>query len=327
MVRGVRYAKGVVLVLTMEGLTGVDAVTGEKRWRFPVFTPSTDEYVGITDGTYYLCGQESETVPDRVYGIDVRSGQSNWSFDAPPGIVLNGAYGMRDGAVYIVVYNQEAKQREVWAVDAGTRTTRWRVRCPDENTSLSLPEAGPLVYNFGSDIQALDPKTGALVWSRDEDDWGGRTSIGSGFIGGVVVAINGDAAISGLDPRTGAPVWQTTAPPRSGSGLIAASDAYYLCDGSRLTAMRAGGDATPIWSVEVSPSGDALNSGGIAEGETLFFVTDSLRAFDTKTGNVRWSHPLSEQPTGMDTKIAVGDGRCYIENGGMRESTVIALVQ
>ncbi len=102
-------------------------------------------------------------------------------------------------------------------------------------------------------------------------------------------------------------------------------DAYYLWDGSHLTARRADTAGTQLWTTAVQTGDLILNAKVVVDSDsgTLFITGAALYAADLRMGGCRWQyngHGL--MPISADTPMAAGDGHCYI---AADQSTVVAL--
>ncbi|WP_157388425.1 outer membrane protein assembly factor BamB family protein [Nocardia terrae] len=316
-IRGVRYGTGTVMVETDAGLTGLEGRTGRELWRLPIATPGIGRRSCTWDHAFVVCGTEPDAPVQRAVAVDSVSGERKWVFDAPEGVTLAGVFGVRDGVLYAVASGPGNGTREAWAVDTRTRTVRWQVPCDAEG--LYVPDAGSLVYSqspgSGGDLTALDAGTGATVWSRAGDSSVSATTIESGLVGGAVLATDGAHVISGLDPNTGAALWNTPALSYPADTLFGAGDTYYLCDGSKLHAMRPGGDVAPLWSLTVSDRDKEFKAGGYAvTGAVYLLAAGALRAIDPHTSKVRWMRAIPDVD-GATVPFAVGDTHCYVESG------------
>ncbi|WP_040804839.1 outer membrane protein assembly factor BamB family protein [Nocardia concava] len=324
-VLGLRYGPGAVAVETEAGLTGVDARSGREAWRLPITASGISHRSCVQSGVLTVCGIESDAA--RVVSVDMASGERKWSFDAPEGVTLDGAFGVRDSVLYLIASGPGKGGREVWAVDIRTKSMRWQVPCDGE--ALYVPDSGPHLYNQGpgrsGTLTALDLGTGATVWSRPGDSGIYATTAASGLVDGSVLVTDGAHTISGLDPKTGAALWNTPALSYAADTVFGSADTYYLCDGSKLHAMRPGGDAAPLWSLTVSDQGEAVDAAGYAAAGAFYLLAArTVRAIDARTSKVRWMQSIPDKP-GSEVRFAVGEAHCYAESadGG----AVVALVR
>ncbi|MGW4246372.1 outer membrane protein assembly factor BamB family protein [Nocardia sp. NPDC004722] len=310
-VQGLRSGSGGVVVESESGLAGLDARSGRELWRAAIDTPGIARAACFWNDALVVC----ETGPDgvnRAVALDLATGERKWTFDAPDGAALAGAFGTRDGALYLIATGNGG--REAWAVDLRAKSVRWRVPCATEE--LVVPVGGTLLYSekpgSGSDLAALDQATGATVWSRAADSGIAATTLGSGLVDGAVLATDGVHTVSGLDPKTGAALWTTPTLAYPVDILLGGGDAYYLCDGDKLHAMRPGTDAAALWTLTIPDLG---GKPGVyaADGTCYLLAGRTLRAIEAHTSKVRWMQSIPDKP-GSEVPFAVGDTHCYVES-------------
>ncbi len=316
-VRGLRYGQDGVVVETDAVLTGLDLQGGRELWRLPIATTGIGHGSCLWIGALVVCETEPDTGGQRAVALDLATGQRKWSFDAPEGNVLEGAFGVRDWVLYLIASGHGKSTREVWAVDMRTKTVRWR--SPSETEELYVPDTGSLIYTrspgAGGDIAALDLATGATVWSRAGDPGVYATAVGSGLVGGAVLVSDGVHTVSGLDPKTGAALWSTPALSYPTDTVFGSGDAYYLCDGAKLHAMNPDGSASPLWSLTLAASGTAVRAGGYAAGATFYLLAArTLRAIDAHSSKVRWMQSIPDGD-GSAVPFAIGETHCYVQSG------------
>lgn len=324
-VLGLRFGSGAVVIETEAGLLGVEATNGRESWRLPITAAGIGQRSCVRNGVLTVCGTESDAA--RAVSVDLASGERKWSWDAPEGVALDGAFGIRDSVLYLIASGPGKGGREVWAVDMRTKSVRWQA--PGDGEMLYVPDSGPYLYNQGrgrgGTLTALDPDTGATVWSRPGDSGIYATTVASGLVDGAVLATDGLHTVSGLDPKTGTALWNTPALSYPADMVFGSVDTYYLCDGSKLHAMRPGGDAAPLWSLTVSDKGEAVDAAGYASAGAFYLLAArTVRAIDARTSKVRWMQSIPDKP-GSDVRFAVGEAHCYTESadGG----AVVALVR
>jgi outer membrane protein assembly factor BamB len=318
-IRALLYTGPTVLVLTLTSLTGLDSATGRKLWQSSTFSSSTAQDIAVVQGVVYL------STRDDIVGIDVATGHQRWRLAGKQGIVFNSVGGVRDGALYATVYDQRTQRREVWSVDLASGATRWTTPCPsDDDTLLSVPASGPMVFVHGPDgrgFTALDTtRNGASAWSRSTDS----AAISSVVVADkLILAAGSDQSVAALDPVTGAAVWQTpplgdqSSAPEFLQVFSPGGDTYYAWDGAGLSAYRTGKDATRLWRAAVKASDGMLNAEVVFDGSALYMTGDALYALDAATGQTRWRRTLPGTfPVSADTHLAAGGGACYAETAG-----------
>ncbi|AYF75072.1 hypothetical protein D7D52_15725 [Nocardia yunnanensis] len=322
-VRGLRYAAGGVVVQTDAGLAGVTAKSGREAWRLPITTHGISTRSCAWGSTLVVCGTEPDADVQRAVAVEVASGERKWTFDAPAGVELEGVFGVRDQLLYLIATGSGKGGREVWAVDLRDKSVRWQVPC--ENAELFVPEPDSPLYTCDQGaLSALDPAIGATLWSRP-GDLGARATLGSGLVAGAVLATDGAHTVSGLDPKTGAALWNTPALPYPADTVFGSADAYYLCDGAKLHAMRPGGEAQPLWSLTLSDTGETAGAAGYSATGAFYLLTArTLRAIDARTSKIRWMQSIPDR-SGSEVPFAVGDAHCYAESAD--GASVVAFVR
>lgn len=327
-IKGIRYGSGAVVAESDGLLTGIDAKTGRALWRLPISTPGIAQRACPWNGTLVVCGAEPDAAGDRAVAVDLASGQRKWVFDAPEGVTLSGAFGVRDQVLYLIAVDHGGAGREVWAVDLTTKSVKWKAPCV--NDGLTVPETGSLLYNqkpgTGGDVVALESETGATAWSRAGDAAVSASTITSGLVKGAVLASDGAHTVSGLDPKTGVALWSTPVLPYPAGTVFGSGDAYFLCDGAKLHAMSPGGETSPLWSLTVSDKGEAVDAAGYqAAGSVYLLAARTLRAIDAHTSKTRWLQTIPDKP-GQDVHFALGDTHCYVESAA-DDATVTAIAR
>lgn len=190
--------------------------------------------------------------------------------------------------------------------DATTGAVRWERTAPPSARLIAV-DGGPLLVaggagRSGSELAALDPTSGTLLWCRSSS---ADMHVEHGGADGVVLTEQdpdgkGDTTLSSLDPGTGAQRCSLTYPPYLSSPLVVwSARAVAVWTGTDRPATRAYDTATGalLWTdTDNSPQPRA-------GGPDRVFLTDSagLRAVDPATGTTLWR---SAEP--VDNPILVG---------------------
>ncbi|HYU86964.1 MAG TPA: PQQ-binding-like beta-propeller repeat protein [Kribbellaceae bacterium] len=268
----------------------------------------------IADGRVYVGAPDG-----RLHALDAATGQQLW---AKPASALSGDWidsspAVGDGIVYIGI-NRPAS--EIWAFDAVTGATRWRIGASISNIVGSPTIAGSVVYAATTEDQvlALDAATGARIWDAKPN--GGN---GSGFYssptvaGGKVFAASLNHRVYALDAATGTVLWSfQTGNHNSSTPAVADGTVYF---GSRDGNVYAVDAETGVQRWKVQYGTDILasiqSSPAVADG-TVYVGTNNDRrviALDAATGALRWSFraggPVLSSP-------AVANGVVYVGSGG-----------
>jgi outer membrane protein assembly factor BamB len=328
MLRGVRYTDGRALVLTLSSLSALDASTGRPLWSIPLYSTVTQFGATIADGTFYICGSLGDSDVGSALAIDCATGRVVWTYDAPADVALNGVSGPLNGSIYVTVWDTAAKQRQIWAIDTGTKAVRWKSPCASQDsTDVYAPAGSTRVFNCDNTgfLAAFDATSGKDLWRASypccygSQGPTGKTLISSNF-----------SAVAGLNASTGARVWTATPAVSSVTQVFASTDdAYYLWTGANFKAYQAGNRGTELWSAALNPGDLTLSLNvGFDDNYTMFAATTgNLFAVDTRTGGCRWQYlRRSNDSTDLfDAPLAAGGGYCIVGSAPLSGNTVTAL--
>jgi outer membrane protein assembly factor BamB len=124
--------KTVVFVAYQDFMNGVDAETGELRWRFDTgnWTPS---FLGAGETVYF------SSANTQVFAVDANTGETLWQFDIPEGTFnyLLDAPVLLDGKLYFLT-----QQGDFFALDAATGELLWQAA-----TEVSAARTSPAIGN------------------------------------------------------------------------------------------------------------------------------------------------------------------------------------
>lgn len=196
-----------------------------------------------------------------------------------------------------------------WAERDGERGPRlWSTTAANGRLVLADgPQQGLYVSGSDGSMRALDPRTGAVRWSRAVDS----SDAISGYMGGRPATV-GDGAVytatstglQALDAATGEVRWQVPVPewaelPAERTPIAVGGGAVFAVHGGALHAHDpATGEAR--WS-KTSGAGDFL----AADGDTVYVGGVGVRAFDARTGEQRW---VQESVPGVKSTPVVHQG-------------------
>lgn len=140
----------------VETVFGIDANTGEERWRteFP-------DHVGMwqlaaADGVVYVPMISSD---EALVALDLGTGEERWRSPIP----VSGTPTVADGRIFVPL--REDDREFIAAVDPATRSIEWRKRIGGRWSDSGLAVAHGLVYHvndFG--VEARRVGTGERVW-------------------------------------------------------------------------------------------------------------------------------------------------------------------
>lgn len=259
-------ASGVV-VAPVGTLFGVDARTGERRWRLTL--PSGDaigySYIA-TDGTAVFTGGPSGT----AYAIEAATGGVRWVT----------ALGPTDGTVRVL----------------NPTTSNGLVYVGVRNVANPAQIRGSLV--------ALSAETGDVVWRHDFvpiEPWQGSGCGGAAAIhSGAVIVSSDDGRVHALDELSGELRW--TMPrrltPEDPGSLVQFDQRYVAAVGSGLVATSSAGFVTGIdpatgdvrWGRELPNGGVLAPPSGDQDRVYVSHVAGQITAVSVTTGAVLWEY-------------------------------------
>jgi len=227
-----------------------------------------------------------------------------WAFGLPSGGETSGQPTILGGRVYFGDYNSYA-----YSLDAATGCVYWSFHADAQIRTAALLAPVTRDGKFGwavffgdkkANVYALDPRTGALLWKRNLEQrllshitgapvmYDGRLYVG---LAGSEEIVSSDphypcctyrGSLTALDASTGAVIWKT----------------YTIPDEPKPTKKNSIGTqlwapaGASIWTTPtIDPKRHAIYVGtGNAFTEPAVKTSDSIMAFDLKTGKVLWSY-------------------------------------
>lgn len=147
-------------------IVGVDAMTGEKRWAFPIrFDWGTDRFQ-VAAGRVYALKDYRETYKDggQLYALEGQSGQPLWSYpdteEAPP---VDGGLMIKEGIVYTFI------GRRLTALSADTGRLLWQSDTATGVDYTQLFTFGDVILSSGVSKVAVNAQSGSTLWHRDNN--------------------------------------------------------------------------------------------------------------------------------------------------------------
>jgi outer membrane protein assembly factor BamB len=230
-------AGGVVYVGSADRkLYALDAGTGASRWTATTGGPVLDP-PAVAGGVVYLRSRDGN-----AYAFDAASGAPAWT--TPVG--GNPMFGIGPSVTGPVVAGGRVfvggnRDGKLYALDATSGAVLWTLSPGDFLVGNPAVADGRLFVNLaGHHLRALDPATGATVWSVDGNQTAPVSSTAPVVANGVLYHGTNGGALLARDPATGTVLWSdTTALGRSTStynAVVVANGAVY---GSRTTGVTA----------------------------------------------------------------------------------------
>ncbi len=298
-------ASGLVYVPGDEAFHAVDAETGVERWSVPTGAVTGPGVLGA-DRTLFFAVADGT-----VRAVSSETGAARWTYASgdleEPRALVHGANGL--------IYFRENGSDSVTAVNTRDGTLAWTALRGLVSGGPTLGTDGAVIVTGTSDVSALDPGTGAVVWNV-----GTFSTNGVGFTDpvatrdGAVYVTSHRGQLSRLDGRTGAVRWQRTVSPgdQNASPAIGPDGTVYLgTTGNEVLAIHPD-DGRTLWTVSRT---DRVHTPVVdAAGVVLVTGFDyALTAIDGVTGTVAWTLPL--EADAPDDPPSIGaDGSLYVQS-------------
>ncbi|WP_285622904.1 serine/threonine-protein kinase [Actinoallomurus iriomotensis] len=181
-------------------LSCLDPASGMKRWTRRAPATAYTGALSMSSTVVAFCDSiDSRRVrPERVYALDVTTGEERWRFTA--GRLLGRPIATAD-----TVYVGGGDGTPLYALDAMTGAVRWKSAVGQGTAAPTVDQATLYVIDGSHNVlRALDTATGAQRWKFEGRDFRGVW----GPVNGVVY-LNGfyDDMIYALEARTGRLLW------------------------------------------------------------------------------------------------------------------------
>ncbi|SIQ83371.1 Outer membrane protein assembly factor BamB, contains PQQ-like beta-propeller repeat [Haladaptatus litoreus] len=272
----------------------IDAETGTERWRIRIPSgkegevPSAENVPpAVVDGVAYFVDKSD------VYAFEAETGNPRWQTSVDGAI--NHAPTVANGTVYVC-------GERVFALSADDGATDWETSVAESALLAQSPAIldDSVIITDGREARAwsLHCENGAKQWSfEDGGDSAGTPVIADGT---VYIPISGDDALVAVDVATGEQRWRVPIRNLGNSWLPAAvGDDIYVTDREGfLYAIR--DSARLDWRAD--------RTGTLAVGENVYLANDELVAFDSETGETRWTVDDGSAPTAENELLYVADG-------------------
>jgi outer membrane protein assembly factor BamB len=219
---------------------------------------------------------------------------------------------------------------KVWTAQVAGSTNRMRL-------AAAPVVGGNKLFAEGTDgvIHAFDKKTGARLWTRDDDDMT-KDQAPSAFGGGVsfeagrVYATNGVGEVKAVNADTGEVIWKVKpAGPLRGSPTIAFGQLFVMTQDNQIIALNIN-DGSLVWDESGSNTqsgvfgvaAPAAGQGTIVAG----YSSGELSAYRYENGRTLWSDALARTNisttvgtiTDIDADPIIDSGRVYALGQGGR---------
>jgi outer membrane protein assembly factor BamB len=292
-----------VLALDREGSVAV-GYDGDIRALDPSGAPTWRAHVDggdVGNAPVLLPGLVVVATADRVTALERASGTVRWERRARRSRIAGGV--LADGTATVLA---ATRQGELLLLDAGSGSTRWRVRVPGAE-----PSGAPYVWLSGAhavvawstagsccEVGAVDLDDGGLTWRTSITN---RSTVPVVHRGLVVVAMSARTPSSGrvvaYDAATGTIRWRTPVRGRFGTGLwgdAAGGDVVFVNDAGAVLLLDVARGRLRWTSEPVEPSDEAHPR---IAGDRVFLTPLSVGAveIDRGSGAVLQSGPFTPE--------------------------------
>ena len=269
----------------------IDASNGQLKWSYPEKPSQKTTFYAIpvpTSDGQLLAG----SYDNNLYSLDKSTGAQKWVFD-PTTIQDTTNRFISSPLVYNdTIYAPNADER-LYALDMQGNPV-WDQPFQANQALWAAPAADPklnLIYLTSMDrnIYALNPDTGALVWSTPMEG----ASVGSPTVdpNGNLYVGNFANQLLAVNPQDGSTTWQVDTNGWVWSGPILGDSQLFFGDLDRTFYAVNANDGSIAW--QITPDGQVVGQPALA-GNNIFFGTESgtLYVVDLR-GNIVKSIDLS----------------------------------
>jgi len=250
----------------------------------------------VADGLLYLGSR------GRVRAFDAETGALRWS------VAINGTVVMplvvADGVIYGGTDTGFAT-----AIDAKTGVIKWSTQFnPYDTVSAPAVAHGIAYFNSDMNINALDTRTGALLWQQHLDNEMEHPGVPAVYKDLVIT--RSDSHLSAYDAKTGQLRWWVATDSSMGSialagGHVFAAGPVYLWSYDAATGKYQYGNYVGS-DIDETP---ALANGVVYLGSNAATIS----AFDSDNGKLLWQAPTAG---GAWAPPTVSNGMLYVSSGG-----------
>jgi outer membrane protein assembly factor BamB len=240
-----------------------------------------------------------------LYCLDRMTGHQRWALDtggASDGNVR--AYpAVADGIVYA-----GGRTGDVWAIDAATGATKWRIHLSDDPVEASLLVQDGIVYTGtgGGLFVALNAADGSERW---------RFNDGQDFVNTFpaldngVIYVGGPQSVRAIDATTGKLVWESRTDGQVRGAAVDNGVVYAPTAPGSVYALNEA-DGHQLWTqtfTDAAPGLSVAVAGGVV---VAGFGTGGMMGLDAASGRVVWQTPDSGGET-TASKVSIANGIAY----------------
>lgn len=255
-------------------------------------------YVGCDDG--------------HLYALDIRTGNLLWKYKAKEAIRASACF--KDG---MLLFGDDAGTFH--AVNAADGTAKWTFEAGESIISSAIPVEKDVVFgSYNGNLYRLKAADGAMVWKYGTED---KLHAAPAIAGENVLISGCDTRLHVVKLSDGSLVRKgNLGAPCGASAAIFGNSAFAGTQGNQVVGLD-WTNGEPIWLFEDKEKQlPFLASAAIADGLVVLGGRDKkVRAFDVKTGDVRWT--VTTKGRIESSAIIVGE-RVFLPTG---DGTILAM--
>lgn len=241
-----------------------------------------------------------------LYCLDRMTGHQRWALNTggPNGNGNVLSYpAVTDGIVYA-----GGRTGDVWAIDAATGGTKWRIHLSDDPVEASMLVQDGVVYTGtgGGLFVALNATDGSERWRFDD----GQDFINTfPALDNGVIYVGGPQSVRAIDATTGTLVWESRTDGQVRGAAVDNGVVYAPTAPGSVYALNEA-DGHQLWTQtfnEAAPGLSVAVSGGMV---VAGFGTGGMMGLDAASGKVVWQTPDSGGVT-TASKVSIANGIAY----------------
>ena len=264
-------------------LYSLDPNRGTKNWEFP---DAGNRYIGsplVTDVYIY-----APNADNTLYKLDLQGNLiSGWSFQADDPLW---AQPVLEGDNLFLT----SMDHHIYALDANSARYEWSPK--DLGSAIASPPLigtnGTLyVGTFGSQILAINPANGAVLWEAKTEDWAWSSP---SEIDGKLFVGDQSGTFYILEAATGNELWRMQADGAIlGSPLIIGNNVYFATEAGSVYLVESSGFGENVWTFDIIKRIEGRILGPLLAAGNLILIgsieSDSLITAIDQDGSQVWS--------------------------------------
>ena len=249
------------------------------KWKFPTLARVSASPV-VAGGIAYVGSWD-----EYLWAVDVKTGELLWPFWARRFIFASPV--VADGMLYVA--SDEGRPYNLFALNARTGDVIWQYVTSgsvDRDSDLVVGNGMLYVGSFSGQLEAVNAKTGAFVWSHE------FPARPSAAVAGGVVYVSAGYDVYALDANTGATIWDyNTGYSYFPSTPVVVNNVIYVGSGEYHVLALNAKTGTLIWTAATDgmvSSSPAVANGVVYVASQTSYQSGSVIALKASTGEQIW---------------------------------------